>query len=261
MSIFGPDFRIPRRRWLRTFALTTSTSWVLGKHWTAPLLADIQVASNPTGALFLARISDHPALQMDYGSVRIGTSPIQSDHYPSGLFYPVLINRAPNNQFYALDAQCTHAGCTVPVFDARAQYSECPCHGSRYGVDGRLLRGPAGFPLRQFKMNFDGRDQLTIELQNVQGLDGFLIAVSKITAAANRLELKFLAFQNIQYEIWTRETATGAWQPSSFAQTPTGAINQTVFTGQDDYASLYVPIVPILGCAVLYAVVMRTQEV
>ena len=42
--------------------------------------------------------------------------------------------------FYALSLVCTHLGCTVTVTeDALA----CPCHGSRFDRQGKVLKGPA----------------------------------------------------------------------------------------------------------------------
>ncbi len=45
-------------------------------------------------------------------------------------------------KFTALDATCPHQGCAVN-FDSAATGFTCPCHGSRYDVTGKLLRGPA----------------------------------------------------------------------------------------------------------------------
>jgi Rieske Fe-S protein len=44
----------------------------------------------------------------------------------------------------ALDLTCTHLGCTVR---ATEQGFSCPCHGSRFGRKGEVLRGPAPRPL------------------------------------------------------------------------------------------------------------------
>jgi Rieske Fe-S protein len=45
----------------------------------------------------------------------------------------------------ALSARCTHLGCTI------AQHADgllvCPCHGSRFHLDGTVARGPAARPL------------------------------------------------------------------------------------------------------------------
>lgn len=46
-------------------------------------------------------------------------------------------------------ATCTHLGCEVKY---QAGEWICPCHGSRYGEDGRLLQGPAAKPLRRLKV-------------------------------------------------------------------------------------------------------------
>lgn len=43
-------------------------------------------------------------------------------------------------------AACTHLGCTVR-FDAERACWQCPCHGSRFALDGAVLDGPATRPL------------------------------------------------------------------------------------------------------------------
>ncbi len=42
---------------------------------------------------------------------------------------------------------CTHLGCTFP-WNANDNQFQCPCHGSRYGADGSVIRGPAALPLK-----------------------------------------------------------------------------------------------------------------
>ncbi len=42
---------------------------------------------------------------------------------------------------------CTHLGCTFPWNELDQQF-QCPCHGSRYSVDGSVVRGPAPLPLK-----------------------------------------------------------------------------------------------------------------
>jgi len=41
---------------------------------------------------------------------------------------------------YAVSIVCTHLGCVVKT-DARGFH--CPCHGSEFGTDGSVVRGPA----------------------------------------------------------------------------------------------------------------------
>ncbi|MER7312556.1 MULTISPECIES: FAD-dependent oxidoreductase [Streptomyces] len=47
---------------------------------------------------------------------------------------------------HRLSARCTHLGCLVAFNQAETAW-ECPCHGSRFGVDGQVLQGPAVRPL------------------------------------------------------------------------------------------------------------------
>jgi Rieske Fe-S protein len=49
-------------------------------------------------------------------------------------------------QLRALAITCPHLGCSYN-FDDGKQHFLCPCHGSEFGLDGRLLKGPATAPL------------------------------------------------------------------------------------------------------------------
>jgi glycine/D-amino acid oxidase-like deaminating enzyme/nitrite reductase/ring-hydroxylating ferredoxin subunit len=49
---------------------------------------------------------------------------------------------------HALSARCTHLGCIVHFNDAERAW-ECPCHGSRFDIDGSVIQGPANKPLQR----------------------------------------------------------------------------------------------------------------
>ncbi|MEM8640515.1 MAG: cytochrome b6-f complex iron-sulfur subunit [Cyanobacteria bacterium P01_G01_bin.54] len=49
-------------------------------------------------------------------------------------------------QNYGLNAICTHLGCVVP-WNAAANKFMCPCHGSQYNDEGKVVRGPAPLSL------------------------------------------------------------------------------------------------------------------
>jgi cytochrome b6-f complex iron-sulfur subunit len=43
---------------------------------------------------------------------------------------------------YGINAVCTHLGCVVPWNAAENKFL-CPCHGSQYNNQGKVVRGPA----------------------------------------------------------------------------------------------------------------------
>lgn len=50
--------------------------------------------------------------------------------------------RDPQGEVHAISARCTHLGCIVSWNPAETSW-DCPCHGSRFSVDGEVLQGPA----------------------------------------------------------------------------------------------------------------------
>ena len=54
-----------------------------------------------------------------------------------------------NGEHYALSMVCTHLGCTLNVTGERLS---CPCHGSEFDTQGRVLKGPADRPLRRLRV-------------------------------------------------------------------------------------------------------------
>jgi cytochrome b6-f complex iron-sulfur subunit len=72
-----------------------------------------------------------------------------------------LLARTGANTFVALEAVCTHEGCTINGADGTTYV--CPCHGSRYDRNGRVIAGPARASLRQYAATF-GDGIVTIAL-------------------------------------------------------------------------------------------------
>jgi Rieske Fe-S protein len=63
-----------------------------------------------------------------------------------GVHGKVGVYRDEQGVAHAVSMRCTHLGCLVHFNDAERTW-DCPCHGSRFGVDGRVLEGPAVKPL------------------------------------------------------------------------------------------------------------------
>jgi glycine/D-amino acid oxidase-like deaminating enzyme/nitrite reductase/ring-hydroxylating ferredoxin subunit len=52
------------------------------------------------------------------------------------------VYKEPNGATHAVGAKCTHMGCYVHFNKAEKTW-DCPCHGSRFDLDGRVIQGPA----------------------------------------------------------------------------------------------------------------------
>jgi len=63
-----------------------------------------------------------------------------------------LLAQTSASVFSAVEAVCTHEGCTINGADGAAYV--CPCHGSRYNRNGQVLAGPARASLRQYATTF-----------------------------------------------------------------------------------------------------------
>lgn len=56
--------------------------------------------------------------------------------------------RDDDGQAVKLSAACTHLGCNVAWNEAERSW-DCPCHGSRFDVTGKVIAGPAETPLKK----------------------------------------------------------------------------------------------------------------
>ncbi|HZC53453.1 MAG TPA: FAD-dependent oxidoreductase [Mycobacterium sp.] len=61
---------------------------------------------------------------------------------------PTGVYRDPDGRLHAVSARCPHMGCLLRFNHAETSW-DCPCHGSRFDVDGQLLEGPAVDSLEQ----------------------------------------------------------------------------------------------------------------
>lgn len=68
----------------------------------------------------------------------------------------VVLTQPKAGTFEAFTAECTHAGCALTQVSGAA--IECPCHGSRFHLDGSVAQGPAERPLKKVAIRVDGTD-------------------------------------------------------------------------------------------------------
>lgn len=60
--------------------------------------------------------------------------------------------RDKDNKLHVVSAVCTHLKCIVRWNEAEISW-DCPCHGSRFNIDGSIIEGPTLCPLK--KQNFE----------------------------------------------------------------------------------------------------------
>ncbi len=75
----------------------------------------------------------------------------------------LLVDHPSGNVFHALSSICTHQSCQITGFDTGSEQFICPCHGSRFDVNGNVVQGPAGRPLPKYQSQLNGT-QLTIKV-------------------------------------------------------------------------------------------------
>jgi len=218
-----------RRRFVKQVVLGSVLSSVLGKEWVGTLVADCTPTAPGAGILKLL-VSSFPALQAENGSIRVALNGFTNQGV-LGAFYPILVNRTQGNQFYALNARCSHLGCVVPAGGAA-----CPCHGSRFDLTGAVLQGPAATPLTRYPITFDGVDTLCIEIPNL----GYSLTGTTVETGANaRFRLQFQTRTGVKYEVRLRPSVDEPGVVVPFATTESGAAANTVLTGNNAVASIF----------------------
>lgn len=109
-------------------------------------------------------------------------------NFADGRFWLVnLDSNQPNDRMYeaqddggpivgaaAIFKVCTHLGCIYAWTPANDRF-ECPCHGSKYRLDGRRIESPAPRNLDRFKLS--ALDDQENELKSSELVDGSYAAL------------------------------------------------------------------------------------
>jgi len=98
------------------------------------------------------RLENAPSLNLPNGAISLATAE-QGE-------LNIVVSKIAENEFVALSSICTHLGCRVRK--SRDGF-DCPCHGSRYNLNGEVINGPAAKPLARFPVHQEG-NELVIEL-------------------------------------------------------------------------------------------------
>jgi Rieske Fe-S protein len=73
------------------------------------------------------------------------------------------VNNKGKVEVFAIN--CSHLGCSIALNEKDRSF-DCPCHGSRFHLDGTVLRGPAPAPLSHLTWK-EGTDPNTIQVDGI----------------------------------------------------------------------------------------------
>ncbi len=80
---------------------------------------------------------------------------------PNDLMYQAPDEPNPIQGVAAIYKVCTHLGCIYSWTPTNSRF-ECPCHGSKYRLDGRRVESPAPRTLDRFLLQAIGDDETTV---------------------------------------------------------------------------------------------------
>ncbi len=115
------------------------------------------------GGRFLVPVESMPAQNsppVNFADGRFWLANLNTDQ-PNELMYPAEGDNVPLIGAVAIYKVCTHLGCIYSWTPANDRF-ECPCHGSKYRLDGRRIEAPAPRNLDRFKMFALAEDKTTV---------------------------------------------------------------------------------------------------
>lgn len=128
------EFRFPRQQFLvgAGAAVAATALAACGNGESTPAANGATESSIPADATG----EGQPTVIVGTADVPVGSGVIVGD---------IVVTQPTAGQFKGLSAKCTHKGCTVnAVADGTI---DCPCHGSKFNLDGTVAQGPADTPL------------------------------------------------------------------------------------------------------------------
>lgn len=115
------------------------------------------------GGRFTLPVESLPGVNMppaNFADGRFWLSNLNSEQ-PNELMYAAPDEPEPIVGAVAIYKVCTHLGCIYSWTPANDRF-ECPCHGSKYRLDGRRIESPAPRTLDRFKLYALAEDKTTV---------------------------------------------------------------------------------------------------
>lgn len=115
------------------------------------------------GGTFTVSATDVPAVNADpinFAEGRFWLVNLDSTQ-PNDLMYQASDEPNPIQGVAAIYKVCTHLGCIYSWTPTNSRF-ECPCHGSKYRLDGRRVEAPAPRSLDRFRIQAVADDETTV---------------------------------------------------------------------------------------------------
>ena len=79
----------------------------------------------------------------------------------------ILVFEDPQQKLRALDARCTHEGCTVQYVPGESLVW-CACHNGKFDLEGRVLAGPPPRPLARYVCQRDPDGSVIVSTDRIK---------------------------------------------------------------------------------------------
>jgi Rieske Fe-S protein len=97
-------------------------------------------------------------VKMNFAGKKTGKFPFNPNKEVDFLGDYIVVNESETTKMFS--AHCTHLGCAIATF--REGKFICPCHGSEFTKDGKVLKGPAYKSLERVAFTFDKEKKFII---------------------------------------------------------------------------------------------------
>ncbi|MBW1884940.1 MAG: Rieske (2Fe-2S) protein [Deltaproteobacteria bacterium] len=144
--------QVPRRKVLDVLLKVTLLGWLGSVLY--PIISYLKPLpqQGPTGPVGLTRVQVEKVEREKFAIVPVGTR-------------RVLVLEDGDGELHALDARCTHEGCTVRYVPGEALIS-CACHNARFDLTGRVLAGPPPRPLAKHRVMRDAEGGIVVAVSS-----------------------------------------------------------------------------------------------
>lgn len=85
---------------------------------------------------------------------------IHESKLTNGLLFEGVLVSIQDEEIQFLSAQCSHLGCEIKILKEGKLI--CPCHGSQFDLQGRVLKGPATKNLSPLKFDYLAPDKIYV---------------------------------------------------------------------------------------------------